>query len=125
GAEPGGPAGAAAVRADRSRRALEENVGALQSAFLRACERSGLEAVEAHPGVGLGRTELLDVEAVATVGRLHGSRPPERRALEELLAKVLGRPDLPRLDQRLDARRAQDRVAADDDGALVRAAPVG
>ena len=31
----------------------------------------------------------------------------------------------PGFDQRLDARRAQDRIAADDDGALARAAPVG
>ena len=38
----------------------------------RRRRRSGLEPVEAHPGVGLGRAGLLDVEAVAAVGRLHG-----------------------------------------------------
>ena len=43
---------------------------------------------------------------------------------EELLAKLLGRPDLSRLDDRLDARRAQDRIAADDDGAQVAVAAV-
>src|SRR5580765_4961517 len=64
--------------------------------------RSGLEAIKAHPGVGLGRAGLLDVEAVAAVGRLDRRRPPQRRALEELLAEVLGGPDLARLDQRFD-----------------------
>ena len=67
-------------------------------------------------GPGSIPPSFLTLKQSPSPGPAHRSRPPEGRPLQELLAELLGGPDLPGLDVRLDPGRAKDGIPADDDG---------
>src|SRR5262252_7641938 len=82
---------------------------------------SKFQTIESDPQVRL--RALLDVESLSTIGAGQRRGAPEGRGPSELSPELLGHPDLPGLDVRLDAHRRQHRRAAGDHDRSVSLSP--